>query len=357
MKIIIPLVVGFGRHGGFRVLSQLANHWMRDGHEVSFLVFKNSDEPYFPTTAEIVWYDEKGNILDTTERIKQSKFFLGILEIRKGLTKALNKLEADIVLATQNFSADPVAKSKIKAKKYYYIQAYEPEFYEKGPLHYKVYHWIAKRSYKKNLIPIVNSKMYFNYREIRSDKLVYPGLDFKLFHPKENKARNEVFRFGTIGRKEEIKGTAYVIEAFRKARAELGDKIELVIAFGDEAGGAIEGVRMEFPKNDAELAAYYQNLDCYLCGGTWQLDAVHYPVIESMACKVPVITTGYYPANNQNAYIVPVKNADAMGEAIIEVFNSEKMANEKAEIAFQQIQEFSWDNVSEKMLSIFNSSN
>lgn len=353
MKIIIPLAVGLGKHGGFRVLSQLANYWLKDGHEVTFLVFKNSEQPYFPTDAKILKYDEKGEILNDNRAPEQSRNLLGIIGIRRALKKALDKMDADVVLATQNFSAGPVAKSKIKAKKFYYVQAYEPEFYEKGPLHYKIYHYIAKKSYGHNLTTIVNSKMYFNYKEITSDKLVYPGLDFKLFQPKENKKRNPVFRLGTIGRKEELKGTSYVIEAFKLIRAELGEKVELHIAFGDESWGEIDGIKMLFPKNDQELAEYYKNLDCYLCGGLWQLDAVHYPVIESMACKVPIVTTGYYPADNQNAYLVPVKDAVAMKDAVLDVYHNENLANDKVNAAFLQIQEFGWDNVSKKMLDYF----
>ena len=37
MKIIIPLVGSFSKEGGWRVLSELANAWIRMGHEVVFL--------------------------------------------------------------------------------------------------------------------------------------------------------------------------------------------------------------------------------------------------------------------------------------------------------------------------------
>lgn len=62
MKIIIPLPCSFGPHGGWRVLSELANHWILQGHQVLFLAHKSSDIPYFPTIATILWFDNNGLI-------------------------------------------------------------------------------------------------------------------------------------------------------------------------------------------------------------------------------------------------------------------------------------------------------
>ena len=128
MKIIIPLVGSFGKSGGFRVLSQLANHWIKDGHEVCFLSYINTDDPYFPTKAEILYYDNSGEIKEAKDQ-QHPKAILGMFSMRNALKKALNKLEADVVLASHCFTALPVKKSSIKAKKFYYVQAYEPDFF------------------------------------------------------------------------------------------------------------------------------------------------------------------------------------------------------------------------------------
>ncbi|WP_341479706.1 glycosyltransferase [Clostridium algidicarnis] len=68
------------------------------------------------------------------------------------------------------------------------------------------------------------------------------------------------------------------------------------------------------PDGDDNLADYYRNLDILVAPGHIQLGAIHYPVIEAMACNVPVITTGYYPANDENSFIVPVKRPDKIAE-------------------------------------------
>ena len=53
MNIVIPLL-GFGKAGGYRVLSMLANEWILLGHEVYFIVPDDSSYPYFPTKATII---------------------------------------------------------------------------------------------------------------------------------------------------------------------------------------------------------------------------------------------------------------------------------------------------------------
>ena len=353
MKILIPLVGSFSKEGGWRVLSELANKWTDFNHEVIFLSHKKLNPPYYPTKARIIYYDNSANVVTEGDQDYPAPiggpFILRIL-----LRKALNKLEADVVLATQHFTAAPVANSTIKAKKFYYVQAYEPDFYNSGPLRYKIYKQVAKNSYKKGLNIIVNAPMYKNYKEIISDKVVYPGLDMELFYPNSKgiTGRN-VFILGTIGRTEIFKGTHIILEAFSKLRSQLGSSIELHIAFGDENWSNIDGVTMHYPKGDRELAEYYRSLDCYVCAQYIQLDAVHYPIIESMACGVPVITTGYYPSNEENSFKINIQNPQDIIDRVLQVFQEHSLAREKSQLGISAVQEFTWDKVSKRMLDYF----
>ncbi|MBV8328642.1 glycosyltransferase family 4 protein [Chryseobacterium sp.] len=349
MKIIIPLLGGFGKAGGWRVLSQLANYWMKSGAEVVFLAHKSTEKPYFPTAAEIIYYTNDG-VLDTVSESGYPFPKLGALSLRRSLKKALNRMEADVVLATHSFTAGPVRKSAIRAKKFYYVQAYEPDFYYKNSLKEKIYKIISRKSYGLGLKTIVNAPMYLDFNEIKTDMYVFPGLDLDNFKgwPKKKGTK---FILGTIGRLEEYKGTSYVVEAFRELRKEFGVDIELHMAFGDQSLAGEEGIVLITPQGDAELAEYYNSLDIYLCAGTIQLEAVHYPVIESMACQVPVITTGYLPADHTNAWMVPVKNSSAIAEKVRQVLKEDVIP--KTEKAHEDIQIFKWENVSSKMLEYF----
>lgn len=350
MKIVIPLIGGFGKSGGSRVLAQLANYWIKAGHEVYFLSFVNTEPPYYATDATILYYDRVGNIknaADTTILLPK----LRALQLRRSLKKAIEKIDADIILANHCLTAQPVYKAKSSAKKFYYIQAYEPDYFYHRNLKDFIYKRISKKSYSLGLNMIVNAPMYMNYQEIHTDKFVYPGLDLQIYTPdKADKAENK-FIFGTIGRSEEYKGTKYIIEAFKKLRQEFGNKVELHVAFGEESLKEIDGVKVLRPDGDDNLAKFYNSLSAYICAGTIQLDAVHYPVIESMACKVPVITTGYLPSSNKNSLIVPVKNSGAIKDAMIVIM--EKNLNDFVSQGYEDIQLFSWQEVSSKMLQYF----
>lgn len=354
MKIIIPLACDFGPQGGFRVLSELANNWLKIGHEVEFLVYQYFTKQYFPTQAKMIKYDGMGNIVGDGENCKNDFKFLGTLQLRWAMRKALNQLTADVVLATQCFTAGPVWKSKIKAKKFYYIQAYEPDFYNGNSLKLFIFKYIAKKSYSYPLEKIVNSEMYFNYKEIKSDKVVFPGLDFGFFFPKgQNFEKKAKYIIGTIGRLEKIKGTQYILDAFEILKKKYQTQIELHIAFGDDQWGKHGGVKVFKPKNDMELGEFYRSIDIYICAGNIQLQAVHYPVIESMSCKIPLITTGYYPANENNSYLIKTNDSQSIIQAVEEVINHPDMAEQRANNALKEVKQFGWGKVSRKMINYF----
>ena len=352
MKILIPLT-SFGPQGGFRVLSELANHWIDAGHDVEFLAYQRSNYPNFPTTAKILWYNNEGEIYSENYQQLQAPIFK-LFTVLSALRRAINKQQYDVILATQCFTSFPVAFSKKCDKKYYYIQAYEPDYYPGKNLLSFVLKLLSKTSYKLNLKKIVNSPLYFNYKEIKADKFVYPGLDLKKFRPML-KPDKDIFIIGCIGRLEPYKGTAYVVEAYQKLRANSKINVELHIAFGDTSLEKIEGIKIIKIKNDDELAKYYNSVHVIVAPGTYQLGAVHYPVIEAMACKTPVVTTGYLPADDNNAWIVPIKDSDAIKAAIEDIITAPEYLNEKIENGFKQIQEFSWDIVSKKCFHILNS--
>ena len=71
MRILIP-ILGFAAQGGYRVLAELANAWIRRGHECDFLVPSTSPEPYFPTSARVVRCDLGGKISLEPSGRKQS---------------------------------------------------------------------------------------------------------------------------------------------------------------------------------------------------------------------------------------------------------------------------------------------
>jgi hypothetical protein len=132
MRIFIP-IFDFGKSGGFRVLSNLANEWIKLGHQVNFICIlsENSNSiPYYPTDAKIIYFEliPKSNNKYIKFKIKKLIRFRQIISLIYAINKFTNT--EDIILANYSLTAYSVFFSKKNNHKFYYIQAYEPEFFD-----------------------------------------------------------------------------------------------------------------------------------------------------------------------------------------------------------------------------------
>lgn len=359
-RILIP-VAGFARAGGFRVLSELANKWIESGHQVDFLVHKSFATPYFPTLAGIRAF----GMFRLAENVECGS--CGVVEkpwpgfIYLGMLRALNEIgsEYDVIIANHSLTAFPVAFARCgRARKYYYVQAYEPEYYSlRKTLKSRVPEILSIISYSLPLQQVVNSPIYLGYKRITAKAWVPPGIDLANFYRRPSvplSADRRAWTIGTIGRHELTKGTKYVLEAFEKL-AMMDPNVSLKVAFGNlPAGWSHDRADIVIPKNDKELADYYRSVDVLLAPGIAQLGACHYPVIEAMACGTPVVTTGYLPAESSNAWIVPVRDSAAIVDALLEIKAMAPLDLEaKLNLAAAAIIPFSWTKVAEEFLRIF----
>lgn len=357
MKIAVPLHK-FDRAGGYRVLSELATAWAALGHEVTFLVSYHSGAPYFPTRGAILWLDDSGNKVEGPSP-KPASARREVVDTSRLLLKGLNRYGRgfDVLLANHCFTAWPVFLSRVSAKKFYYVQAYEPEYYAQPPsARQKAIQSLAMSTYLLPLRRIVNSPIYYNYKLLRAKDYVPPGLDFCIFYPKplaEDWGERTVV-LGCIGRKAPYKGMSYVLDAF-EAMVARGFDVALRVAYGNFPDGreAPSKCRVVVPQNDRELADFYRSVDVMIAPGTVQLGAPHYPVMEAMACGVTVVTTGYIPASSDNAWIVPVHDSEAIVTAVADITAKPALRLERVRRGLEAIQPFSWDRVAAKMLEIF----
>lgn len=354
MRILIP-TLGFGRTGGFRVLSQLANHWQKTGADVRFLAPAGSDPPYFPTTVPILETSLGGTVSGPGEKLEgPGRLFgvHGVLALRAGLARLSGT--ADVVLANHSLTAWSVACAPSGgARCFYYVQAYEPEYYwmERQPVKWL----LARLSYALPLGQIVNSPTYVDDGPVRPIGLVPPGLDLDLYAPKPQPrdfGDGAPIWLGCIGRSEPQKGTPYVLAAFEALHAR-DPRYKLRVAYGNlPAGYAHPAMEIVVPGNDAELADFYRGIDILIAAGTVQHGAPHYPVMEAMACATPVVTTGYMPAGPDNSWIVANRSADAIVEAVQSlVVDPETPARVAA--ASRAIAAFGWPAIAGRMLDLF----
>lgn len=355
MKIIIP-VLGFGRAGGYRVLSQLANEWMKNGNEVDFLCPDSSDEPYFPTSAGIVWVNGVGDISE--ERGAKTK--PGGWYHLKSLYRGLNVIGShyDVIFANHSLTAWPVALASCgNATKVYYVQAYEPEYYTSSKT-FKGYMLatLSAFSYHLPLKRIVNAPIYFCYRNLRASQFVPPGVDLDIFKPIEISRKIEgaqTIVIGCIGRHEPEKGTIFVLRAFEELYKR-DSRFRLRVAYGNlPIGWKHEHCEVIVPNNDEELADYYRSLDILVAPGTVQHGAPHYPVLEAGACGVAVVTTGYMGATPETAWIVRNKDAEAIVESIMEIVSDDNLRIEKRAKFLDETKHYAWKHVSDRMQDLF----
>jgi glycosyltransferase involved in cell wall biosynthesis len=360
MNILIP-ILHFVPSGGYRVLSKLSDEFIKEGHSVDILAPVSSPLPYFPTQARIVWVGKGGECSTNKDSLKSfgKRKVQMYWHFYKAIKNYNKECRYNIVLANFFLTAYLIFFAKRKnAINFYYIQAYEADFFscERG-LSNKAMYLLAKASYRLPLKKIVNSEFYMRYKEIITNRLVYPGLDLSIFHNTNRRKFMEdgILRIGTIGRLEKHKGTRNVIEAYQTLRAERLP-VQLIVAFGTKemTNSDVEIITVQ-PHGDTNLADFYRSIDVYVAAVDVDGPAIHYPVIESMACHTTVITTPLYPADDSNAYIVRVQNvADIIEKVKIVLQESDKKSREqKLSKSANDIKKFEWHLVSTQMMNYF----
>jgi glycosyltransferase involved in cell wall biosynthesis len=349
MKILIP-IVSFTRFGGARVLSELANQWLDMGHQVAFISAQSDLEPYFPTRADIVYGTARAD----------TPLWKRILLLRRMVRERTDS--STIVLANHHLTAWAVwlAGARCRRRAFYYIQAYEPEYHSDHPSRWRgrVLTGLARLSYALLPRQIVNAPLYYDYPGITAIDWIPPGIDPERFYPEprppQDYSASRPMVLGCIGRHEPWKGTGDVFDALRLLR-QRGAPVTLRSAYNVPAGydDLSDGVAQVIPANDAELGEFYRSCDVMIAPGWVQLGAPHYPVIEAMACGVPVITTGYMPADAANAWLVPVRDAGAIADTVEAMLREPQMMRLRAERGLQQIAGFAWPELARRFVALF----
>ena len=292
----------------------------------------SEDKPYFPIDCEVISIEAKL----TAEKYKKT-------------FKYINEHFADYDCFLANFCLTTVPiffSSLVHAnfkKNYYYIQAYEPDFFK--PHTFKRQY--AQLSYKLPFKRIVNSNIYRDYKHLKSERVVYPGLDLLTYYAKDLRLFNPILKIGTIGRTEEWKGTADVCKAMEILRAE-GVNFEFYLAFNN-----FDTIPHHFvkPDGDENLSAFYRDMDIVVAACKGQHGAIHYPVIETMAVGSSIVCTDYYPSNDSNAYKVDESSPEQIAEAIKRIINNKEEAIKKREQALKDVQQFDWSVVAQKFIN------
>ena len=179
--------------------------------------------------------------------------------------------------------------------------------------------------------------------------VITDGIDLERFKPKDlerfNDLKNRKIKIGWVGNSEwgnhdqKLKDTKGVNTILKPAINELikeGYNIEMY--FADKKERMISHDKM---------ADYYNSIDIYIC--TSKHEGTPNPVLEAMACGVPVISTNVGIINDlfgkkQKEYILKERTVKDLKEKIINLIDNKEEFNMLSEENINTIKEWSWKN-------------
>lgn len=195
-----------------------------------------------------------------------------------------------------------------------------------------------------------SSKLFDIYHKLPISKFpmmtITDGIDLNRFKP------NHLERFDNIedrnivigwvgnsawaGVKEDAKGVNTILKPAIEELIKEGYPLEMYFADRQE--------RM-IPHD--KMVDYYSKIDLYICSS--KTEGTPNPVLESMACGVPIISTDVGIVRDafgkkQKDYILKERSIECLKEAIIKLLKDKKQFKELSKENLKQIKEWTWEN-------------
>lgn len=342
MKVVIPLL-RFGRSGGERVISKLATGLINEGHDVIFVVPNGSGQPYYETDAKIVTYES------SKAKSKLFRWFFNCL----AMLACCKSINPNAVIATYHQVAYIAFMLPSNIKKFYYIQAYEVNFYKS-----LIKKTIAAVTYILPLKKIVNSDLILPRPFNNYIACIPAGIDYDLFYRARTNELGKVgkINIGLIGRAEKYKGTLDSLDAiFEYINSnDLDEEIIVNVAIHVPSEYRNKGIIYHEINNDKELANFYKSNDIVVAVGLVEFGAFHYPCAEAMTSGCLTISN-YAPLTKTNSSLKILGfSKELIIEKLSSAISSIKENTHLCEIKRNQnvMAEYSW----EKICKNFNSS-
>lgn len=185
--------------------------------------------------------------------------------------------------------------------------------------------------------------------------VITDGIDLEEFYPinikRLNNTKDRNLVIGWVGNSaweegtEDFKGVNTILKPVIKELIEEGYNIETYFADRQE--------RM-IPHD--EMVNYYSKIDLYVCVS--KIEGTPNPVLESMACGVPIISTdvGIVPdvlGKKQKKYILSERSKEELKKKIIDLYNNREELSILSKENLKEIKKWSWDNIAIQMKDFF----
>lgn len=185
------------------------------------------------------------------------------------------------------------------------------------------------------------------------------GVDLSSFYPSEKK--DDIFRVIFVGGMTLRKGLHYLLQAFSELKLP-NSELLLVGSFNDEIKPFFHKYSSRFRYighvPQARLRDYYSQSSVFALPSLDEGAAmVQY---QAMACGIPVIGTPHTGSenlinNNDEGFIVPIRDTEALKEKLIFLYQNPEKRNEMGKAALRRIKTgFTWHDYGDRVVNAYN---
>ena len=180
------------------------------------------------------------------------------------------------------------------------------------------------------------------------------GVNHELYDDKKPGKREDYFLHISNGEKR--KNIARIIAAYKSFDRNTTKKLILKVPQHiKEKFGPIEGVQYITERlSDKEISGLYKGAYAYIFPSLYE--GFGLPVLESMACKTPVITSKSSACSEiggEAAVIVDPKSVPEIAEAMVKLIQDQSYYTERCSLSLQQASTFSWPKSAEEHVKVF----
>lgn len=224
-------------------------------------------------------------------------------------------------------------------------------------------YWRTKQIFKYcNKYFVTSQKLkqiYENIKELDNPIcVIHDGVDLQLYKPinLERFDNIDTITIGWVGNSkfkdsendDDLKGLRKIIKPAIEELIQEGYNIQTKFADRNE--------RL-IPQE--KMPEYYSQIDMYVCAS--KTEGTPMPIIEAMACGVPVISTDVGIAQEAlgdlgRKSILKERTKQALKDKIIEIINNKQILKEISKENLEKVKEWSWENIAKDYKTFFDNS-